>query len=392
VPTVTISNTFRFNGFDIAGGDLTNIVTVAPASPALTGVLAPPAGAENLTNLFDVDYFVNRFELRYDFASWLGVRAGHRHLHRDAFLQHTEVDCVGALLPSCTGGTLSFDTETEPATRVANVATLGGDLRLHKTFKLFVDWERGGIDSVFNRIRRGHRTTARVRARWEPWAGVRFNASWVQFDLRAPSPDVDSNQRNRGFSVDFALFKWERFYWDIGYSRNDVSSFTQIGRRISATVFRLVDGPTGIDCLDTLVPGQWTVPGYNIPCRPSTYIDNNNYAYFDLGGRLVRKLHAEIGYRVFTATGTYAPSDPEGDCPRLFFGPCNVYASAPGITVIRSEWGGFNYHQPHATLWYDFTDRFTLKGGWRWYGYNVKIGTLTDYKAHLATVSAIYRW
>lgn len=391
IPKLTVSNTFRFNGFNIAGNDLTNAFSTCNPNNTTSACNPGPRG-EDLTHPFTVHYFVNRFEARYDVTPWLGLRAGHRHTHRSAVLTETELTCANAFLPGCTGGTLTFTNERTAATRVANTALLGGDLRLHKTFKLFVDWERGGIDSVFNRIRRGHRLTARVRTQWEPVAGVRVGASWVQLDQRAPSPDVDSNQHNRGFTVDFALTKWERFYWDIGYSRNDVNSFTQIGRRVSATVFALVDGPTGIDCSGTLVPGQWTVPGYNIRCRPSTYIDNSNYAYFDLGGRLVQRLSGEIGYRIFTATGTYAPSDPEGICPNVYFGPCNAYASSPGLTVVRAQWGGFNFHQPHAMLHYAFNDNVSVKGSWRWYGYNVKFGTFTDYKAHIGTVSLLLRF
>lgn len=385
---LTISNTFRFNGFDISGGDITNFFTTCVPGTT-TSACNPGASGENFFNLFDVDYFVNRFEVRYDVTRWLGVRAGHRHLHRDTVLHHTEVTCDDAFLPSCTGGDLEAEEEREPATRVANVLLLGGDFRLHRTFTLFVDYERGGIDSVFNRVRRGHRTTARMRGRWEPSQGTRFSASWVQFDLRAPSPDVDSNQRNRGFSFDFALTRWQRFYWDIGYSRNDVSSFTDIGRRLSSGAFVLVDGFTGVDC--TLVGDTWLRNvALNLPCRPSTYIDNNNYAYFDFGGRLVGNLHGEFGYRVLTATGTYAPSDPEGTCPLVFFGPCENFPTDP-VTgqPLRAEWGGLNYHQPHASLSYAFSDNVTWKAGWRWYGYNIKLGTLSDYKTHIVTTSVV---
>lgn len=388
VPKLTISDTFRFNGFNISGGDVTNTST---GCSAVSTACVSGSSAENLINLIDVDYFVNRFEIRYDPVRWLGLRAGERHAHRDTRMVHNTFDCAGAFLPGCTGGTLTFDQEIEPATRVTNVLLLGGDFRPHRTFGLFVDYERGGIDSTFNRIRRGHRVTARVRGRWEPTPGVRFNASWVQFDLRAPSPDVDSNQRNRGFSLDFGLTRWQRFYWDIGYSRNDVSSFTDIGRRTGGA-FLLVDGPTGVDC--TLSGGVWlrsTTLG--LPCRPSTYIDNNNYAYFDLGGRLVGNLHGEVGYRVFSASGTYAPSDPEGTCPLIYFGPCSDFPSLlPTFPVIRVEWGGFNLHEPHAQLQYVFSDNVSLKAGWRWYGYNVKRGSLSDYKAHIVTTSLVVKF
>ncbi|HEX9763752.1 MAG TPA: hypothetical protein VGA39_00580 [Candidatus Acidoferrales bacterium] len=383
---LTLSNTFRFNGFDIAGSNLSNSFTIC--NP-VTSTCNPGFAGENPSNLFDVDYYVNRFEVRYDFTRWLGVRGGWRYLRRDTVIHHTDVACDNATLPGCSGGTLSFDEEREPATRVANVLLLGGDFKPTRQFGLFVDYERGGIDSVFNRVRQGHRTTLRVRARWEPAEGMRVNATWVQFDLRAPSPDVDSNQRNRSFTVDFSLTKWQRFYFDTGYARNDVSSFTDIGRRTSATVFLLVDGPTGVNC--TLVGGAWLRQvALGLPCRPSTYIDNNNYAYFDFGGRLIGNLYAEAGYRVFFATGTYPPSDPVATCPNVLFGPCESFPINPftGLPNIP-EWGGMNFHQPHLMLRYVVNDNLSFKGGWRWYGYNLKLGSESDYKTHIITTSMV---
>ena len=384
---LTISDTFRFNGFDISGGNLNNFFNLC--TPATTtSACNLGASGENLINLIDVDYVVNRFEVRYDFTRWLGVRAGERYLHRNTLMHHTTFECDNAFLPGCAGGTLIVDEENEPATRVANVLLLGGEFRPTRSFNVFVDYERGGIDSVFNRIRRGLRHTARVRARWEPTQGVRLNASFVHFDLTAPSPDVDSNQRNHGVTLDFSLSRWQRFYWYIGYARNDISSFTSIGRELT-TGFALVDGFTGVDC--TLTGGTWLRNvALGLPCRPATYIDNSNYAYFDFGARIVRNLYGEVGYRVLTATGTYAPSNPEGACPLIYFGPCDTYPIDPVTSqVSRIEWGGLNYHQPSASLRYAFNDNITWKAGWRWYGYNVKHGFMSDYKAHIVTTSLV---
>jgi hypothetical protein len=384
IAKLTFTDSFRFNGFDISGQNLTNIFTTCSAAtdPAACN---PGLQAENPSNLYDVDYFVNRFEIRYDFTPKLGVRAGERYLKRDTQLVHVEVACDNASLPGCVGGTLAIAEETEPATRVANVLLAGGDWRPRKNLSFFVDFEYGGIDSVFNRIRQGNQTIFRARGRWEPTEGVHVSSSFFLFDLRAPAPEVDSNQRNHGVTVDLTLSRWQRFYWDIGYARNDVSSFTDIGRRVSATSFVLVDGFTGVDC--TLVGGVWLRNvALGLPCRPSTYIDNNNYIYFDLGGRLIGNLHGEIGYRLFTATGTYAPSDPEGACPLVYYGPCSPF---PGV---RAEWGGLNFHQPHVQLEYVFSDKVSWKAGWRWYGYNTKLGTASDYRAHIITTSVVLKF
>jgi hypothetical protein len=48
-----------------------------------------------------------------------------------------------------------------------------------------------------------------------------------------------------------------------------------------------------------------------------------------------------------------------------------------------------NFHQPHLMLRYVVNDNLSFKGGWRWYGYNLKLGTESDYKTHIVTTSMV---
>ena len=70
-----------------------------------------------------------------------------------------------------------------------------------------------------------------------------------------------------------------------------------------------------------------------------------------------------------------------------FFGPCDNTGGLAPLAINPFETGGLNYHQPHAALRYVFSDNLSWKAGWRWYGYNVKHGTLSDYKSHIITTS-----
>ena len=116
---------------------------------------------------------------------------------------------------------------------------------------------------------------------------------------------------------------------------------------------------------------------------------NDNYAYIDLGGRLVGNLHGDVGYRVVTNTGTFPPSDPVGACDPFVPGACD---NLTGLEPLGINFGGLNYHQPHAALRFVLNGNISFKAGWRWYGYNVKQGTASDYKAHFITTSLLLRF
>ena len=337
ISKLTISEVMRFNQFSISGTGLADIET----RDILSGVVTP--SQEVLQNLIKFKSYFNRVEARYDFDRRLGVRVGYIFTHRDVELVHFE------------DGLLEAQEETELDT---NTLVLGANFRPTRRFSLFVDWEHGEFDNVFTRLSAADIDRLRVRARWKLAEGVRVSGSYFLFDNTNPNPLINSDQENRGFSLDFQLTRFQRAYLNLGYSRNDVSTSTDV------SFFANFAPQTGT----------------------SIYVANDNYAYIDFGGRLAGNLHADAGYRVSFITGTFPASDATGICDPFVTGSC---VGLTGLAPLGINWGGLNYHQPHASLRYAFSDNLSWKAGWRWYGYNVKQGTLSDYKAHIVTGSLV---
>ncbi|MGH9804188.1 MAG: hypothetical protein ACRD4D_03365, partial [Candidatus Acidiferrales bacterium] len=337
VEGLTLSNTLRFYQFHINGSQATDIATRNTVTNVTT------LTDELFQSHLQFQSYYNRFEGRYDFNRTVGVRAGYIYTHRDVAIQGIE----DGVADPCE--TTELDTHS---------LLLGGDIRVNRTFRLFVDWEHGEFDNVFTRLSAADIDRFRVRTQWTPTRGVRFNTSWFLFDSDNPNPLIESLQENRGYALDLQFFRYERGYVNLGYARNDINTETDILFFV-ANVLR-----------------QGT----------AIYTANDNYAYLDFGGRLFGKLYADAGYRVVFNSGTFPASDPLGTCVPFEVGSCN---NVTGLDPLFVNWGGLNYHQPHAGVRYSFSDNVSWKGGWRWYGYNQKTGAFSDYKAHIVTTSLV---
>ena len=337
---LSISNTFRFNQFTIAGFQMTGFSTFDPVGGTTT------LSGETFQSLLKFKSYLNRLEGRYDFNRSVGVRVGYLYTTRDVSMQHIE-DGVPEPLE---------DTELD-----TNTLLLGANFRVNRKFRLFFDWEHGTFDNVFTRLSAADIDRVRVRTRWQPVRGVRFNTSWFLFDSTNPNPLINSDQENRGYSLDFQFSRFDRGYLNLGYARNDINSVTDI---------------------EFFIGG-----GLGLQRATSIYVANDNYAYADFGGRIVGNLYGDAGYRVVFNAGTFPASDPVGACVTGEVGSsCD---NTPVLDPLNLNRGGLNYHQPHAALRYAFSDNVSWKAGWRWYGYNVKQGTLSDYKAHIVTTSLV---
>ena len=336
----TLSNTFRFNQFSIAGFQRTGLLTTDPVG----GTTTP--SEETFASQLRFDSKYNRVEGRYDFNRTFGVRGGYIRTTRNVSMLHIEDGVPGELEET------TLDTDT---------FLLGANLRLNRTFRLFFDYETGEFDNVFTRLSAANIDRLRVRTQWQPTEGVRFNTSWFLFDNVNPNPLINSDQENRGYALDFQYFRQERFYVNLGYSRNDINTATDVQ--------------------------FFTVRGAPLQTGTSIYVANDNYAYVDLGGRLAGNLYADLGYRLVFNSGTFPASDPVGTCAPFEVGSsCD---NLSGLDPLGINWGGLNYHQPHVGLRYAFSDAVNWKAGYRWYNYNQKSGSFSDYKAHVITTSLV---
>lgn len=377
---LTVTNNFEFYGYDIAGfsdeardigcGNGTVAGCPLEATPAIPG--DPLSGEQRLFKsiLFDLDTFRNRTELRYDFTDWLGVRGGFNYVHRT--FQHVMFEQFFE-----DGSLEDEEFEDEGFDYINRSWLFGAELRFHRKAQFFFDGEVGDNTRVFTRTGPANLDRYRLRGKFEPWNGIRFNASWFIFDNQnfdLPIPNADfvngvvttpetiagrHSARNRGFSADFQLARFERAYFDIGYSRNDVTTITDVAFYVASRA--LANGV-------------------------SLYVLNDNYFYFDVGGRLVGKLYGEAGYRLVDSSGSFPPSDPPDACEPFLVRSCTNLTTLDPIGFFD---GGLRYHMPNASVRYSFSDNVSWKAGWRYYRYNQQGGAFSDYKAHVLTTSIV---
>lgn len=341
-----ISNAFQFDRYSIAGAQSTEQEFFFPSTGS--GIVLET----NPRRQLEVESYWNRLEGHYDLTSWLGVRGGF-------FYQRQEVRRVKL------DDALPVDAEKANPNRRSFL--FGFLFRLRPTLSVFLDWERGDHTGVITRLTPANRNRLRIRGRWAPARGVNVSTSWFLSDNSnsnlptALNPQGRHRARSRGFTLDLQLTRFSRGYLNAGYRRHDISALTDVLFFVN------------------FVP----------QAGESVFIANNNYAYIDLGGRLVGNLYADAGYRVVSNTGTFPPSDAVETCDPFVPGACD---NRTGLDPLRVNFGGLNFHQPHLSLRYQFSENLSWSGGWRWYGYNVKQGTLSDYKSHLVTNSLVLRF
>lgn len=363
---LTVSNHFRFDQWNLGGAGTFTDFTFFP----LLGSLSSEAVIEQ--RQLNLEGYRNRLEGRYDLNRFLSVRGGFEYQHRDVELVEWEFECAdpGTVTAPFCPSIVDFDEERERIDLNSRSFLLGVIARPLPTLSLFFDLERGNATGVFTRLSANNVDRIRVRSKWEPTTGVRLMASWFVFDntnldlpIQASGLDQPGQHsvRNRGVSVDFQFFRFPRGYLNLGYSRNDVTAQSDV-------LF---------------------FPFFTPTIGRSLYVANDNYIYIDFGGRIAGNLWGDAGYRVVTTSGTFPPSDPVRVCDPFVPGSCDNTGGLAPLSVNPFGWGGLNYHQPHAALRYEVNETVSWKGGWRWYGYNQKLGTISDYKAHIITTSLV---
>ncbi len=386
VRRLTITNNFQYHGYDIAGFN-DEVRAIECANPAtagcpLTTTTSTFAVRNHFENsFFDLDSVQNRFEARYEVAKWLTLRGGFNYLDRTwNFFEFGEQAEDGTIV--------STDEHTERVDALNRAWLAGAMIRPNKRVQIFFDLENGNFTRVFNRQAPADLDRYRLRGRFEPWDGIRFNASWFIFDnqnFKAPIPDPAvvnlaatnpvrlaceasdftdpgcalpgrHSSRNRGVAFDFQLARFERGYINAGYSRNDQTATTDV-----------------------------TIPAPPFTAGVFVYELNENYFYVDGGGRVAGKLYVDAGYRIVDSSGSFPPSDPVGACDPFALQSCDGSLLDP-FEIFS---GGLKYHQPHVAVRYAFNDNVSWKFGWRYYKYDQEVGTFSDYKSHVLTTSVV---
>lgn len=375
VKRFSLTNTFQFRGYDIAGfSDEERVIICGNAAVAgcPLDTTASNGGTQNLfwSNLHDIDTFQDRLEASFDVTDWFTLRGGFNYLDRTWTHFEFESEAEDGVL-------LGEDEHLERVDAINRSWLAGFTLRPNKRLQVFFDLEDGNFTRVFNRQGPADLNRYRLRGRFEPWDGVRFNSSWFIFDnqnFKAPIPNpafLNSGtlpeelpgrhtSRNRGVTFDFQFSRFERGYLNAGYSRTDITAVTDVTIPVAAT------------------PNAYAAGVF-------AYILNDNYWYIDGGGRVAGKFYMDAGYRLVDSTGSFPPSDPVGVCEPFTVQQCDNAALDPFLIFS----GGLKYHQPHVGVRYSFSDNVNWKFGWRYYDYNQQGGTFSDYNTHIFTSSIV---
>jgi hypothetical protein len=363
VPKFTFTNTFQYQTYEITGfQDETRDITCGDPTvagcPLDTTLVATASQNFFWTTDFEFDTLRNRFDIQYDFTHWLSVRGGFLYLDRDWMFAEFERETEDGVL-------IDEESHTEEIDTINRAWLAGVVIRPNRRVQVFFDLENGNNTRVFNRQGPADLDRYRLRGRFEPWDGIRFNASWFIFDNQnfingtAANPDGRHSSRNRGFSFDFQLARFEQGYINAGYSRNDVTAIT-----------------------DVVIPGFSPV---FLRGGVVEYILDEDYWYVDVGGN-VGNLYIDGGFRYNDSSSTFPPSDPVQSCVPFEAQACD---NTGGLDPLRVFDGGLESMQPHVGVRYVFSDNVSWKFGWRYYDYDQQGGTFSDYESHVLTTSMV---
>lgn len=352
----TLTNNFQYRGYNIAGyQDEDRVITCGAVSGSCT------AGDFNFywNTFFRLNAISNRTEARYDINDWFSIRSGFRYLQREFRFSEFEQEMDAGVV-------VGTDIHEEEFDFLNRSYLAGVILKPNRRAQIFFDWEKGDNTRVFTRLSPAKLDRIRLRGRFQPWDGVRFNASWFLFDNSntnlptAANPAGRHDTKNRGFALDVQFAPTSRGYVNGGFSRNDFKAVT-----------------------DVMIPGFGPAASRG---GIIFYQLDDNYFYFDVGGRVAGNFYVDAGYRLLDTSGTMPPSDPVQTCVPNVPQSCDNTGGLDPLLVFD---GGLKYHQPHVSLRYEFSDTTSWKAGWRFYRYNQEGGAFSDYRAHIVTTSVV---
>jgi len=202
-----VSNTFSYDGFNLAGGNLYAQLVFR------TSVLT------RNSNFTVTRYrrYTNTFEGDYQFNDRVGVNLGYRYTHRDVTLQWIGLN-LATLAP------LSGSPSNENAENSTNTVIAGTRIKPTKNWAIYADVEKGKADNVFTRAGNADFTNFRIRSR------MRFNkvASSISFiskdneipaeGVNGPDPRYITDTKSRTFSASVDWFPIDQLNLSGGYN------------------------------------------------------------------------------------------------------------------------------------------------------------------------------
>ena len=330
-----LSDSFRYDNFHIPGqwNSLATATEGIPVgSPPGVNVLLSPLAPTVTTTAFTANFLgqksiSNQIQIEYSPSKYAGVHVGYRFRHRRMFKSEPEV----ALDPE--SGIPEFEGDLIEVNE--HTPLIGIWLRPVESLRINVDAEATTADNFITRISPRQKQHYRARLSYKPRRWATFSASTDITESRNGESDTHFNQHYRNAGFILALFPNDRIGLDLAYNYTDAHQAALIC--YNGTF--LAPG-TVVDGCPTLDPDLNENPNSIL----SDYANNTHYFSSTVRFQPVKRLTAAVGYGLTRSDGSET------------------------ILNVLQPFGPlqFTYHQPLASLSYEFIPGVAFNLGWNY--------------------------
>ncbi len=347
---LTISNTFRFNRFEIDGRqDLTESLLRTLGGP----VVVAESLASRLTRLRHVS---NIFEIDYEFHPRVNAHIGYRYTDRRSEFESLDFEADGPP---------PGKPHREEADNRTNTFIFGLRAKaLPRAWTIYFDLERGESDNVFTRTGNYDYNSVRLRNRILIGDSLTINVSGVARDNDNPAmtdtiPPVDFGAESKSRIVS-ATVDWtpnSRYTMNAGYthtrvtSRADVIFFANFQKRSGVSEYYLRDNFAWVSASakvhsNVSVYGGFRIhddnaAGDRVPPTPDVLISSYPYRYLSPEIRAAFRLHDRVDLTVGYQYYRFEEDD----------------FSRPPVPINLRDNQDYRAHLPYASLRFYFGRR-----------------------------------
>ena len=341
-----ISNTFAFDQFNVGGGNQLDELVQSTTS---AGAPRPNAFTSS-TAWRTTSYrrFTNTIEADWQVRNWLAFNVGYRFTNRKVNDLGRDINLVSGV-PTARGGE---DLENQTHSIIA-----GTKIKPIKNWTIFADFEHGQADNVFTRLANNDFVNFRIRSitRMKQFT---LNVSAIARDGSSPGESTAFTTAPTFPSIEtIANTKSEVFSTSLDWTpMNDLtlsSGYTYTRQTSKATIIV----PVGVP----IFPTTRFLEGV------SEYYARDNYFYFDVTARPIKRVSVYAAYRI---------SDDSGQGDRRATRPQDFITSYP-----------MKFQSPEVRLAIRLTRNIDWNLGYQYYDYNDAQVYSQNYKAHLPFTS-----
>ncbi len=326
---LSLSDTFRFDNMRVPG--TWDSLGTATAGTSLTSPLgAVTTTPDFVANFFSHKSYANTLELEFRPSKHLGAHVGYRFRRRDFF--KAEPEHIDPEAP--------FEPFEGDSIEINEHGAIGGVwIRPIDPLRVNFDVEATSADNFITRVSPRQRQNYRARATYTARSWATISATANIWESRNGEADTQARQhyRNDGFSM--MLLPKERFNLDLSYNYSNALQ----DALICFNGAFLPPGAIANGC-----------PTFDASANPnpnqifSTYHNTTHYVSGSILFKPMKRVTANLGYSVTKTDGT-------------------TTLLSPFIPLGPLE---FTYHQPLASLSYEFIKNWSLNAYWNYDQYN----------------------